>query len=155
MEHGVTWLNFLPGYSQIDQYLRSVQETGFLGNYVVFQHVAAAILVTIVLHLVALRARGQLAKAGDGAVIPDPEISTRNILELIFEKLYNQTHSMIGKDAGRYFPVLAALSLFIFFSNILGLVPGFSPPTDNWNTTIACGFFVFLYYNFHGLRVNG
>lgn len=155
MEHGVTWLNFLPGYQQIDEYLRSVQSTGFLGVPVVFQHVAAALLVTIVLYLIALRARAQLNQAGDQALVPEPGVSTRNILELIFEALYNQAQSMIGKEAGRYFPVLAALALFIFFCNILGLVPGFSPPTDNWNTTFACGFFVFLYYNFHGLRVNG
>ena len=157
MEHGVTWLNFLPGYRQIDEYLRTVQPNGgFLGVPVVFQHVAAAILVTIVLYLIALRARSQLNKADDNGLIPEPGISIRNFLELIFEALYKQTQSMIGKkEAGRYFPVLAALSLFIFFSNILGLVPGFSPPTDNWNTTFACGGFVFLYYNFHGLRVNG
>ena len=50
MEHGVTWLNFLPGYRQIDEYLRTVQpDGGFLGVPVVFQHVAAAILVTIIL----------------------------------------------------------------------------------------------------------
>jgi len=157
MEHGVTWLNFLPGYRQIDEYIRTVQpDGGFLGVPVVFQHVAAAILVTIILYLIALRARSQLNRANDNGLVPEPDISTRNFLELIFEALYKQTQSMIGKkEAGRYFPVLAALSMFIFFSNILGLVPGFSPPTDNWNTTFACGFFVFIYYNFHGLRVNG
>ena len=43
----------------------------------------------------------------------------------------------------------------IFFSNLLGLIPGFAPPTDNWNTTFACSIFVFLYYNWHGVRAHG
>jgi F-type H+-transporting ATPase subunit a len=71
------------------------------------------------------------------------------------EALYGQMKQIIGKDAARYFPVLSTLTLFIFVSNILGLVPGMSAPTNNWNTTFACGIFVFLYYNYHGLRAHG
>jgi F-type H+-transporting ATPase subunit a len=62
---------------------------------------------------------------------------------------------IIGDEARRYLPVIGTLALFIFFSNVLGLIPGFIPPTDNWNTTFACSLFVFLYYNFHGLRAAG
>lgn len=155
MEHGISWLNFLPGYQQIEAYLQSVQHHGVLGQRVVFQHVAAALLVMLVLFVVALIVRRDIQRAGDGAIVPGPEVSLRNIIESALEGLYNQMHQIIGADAKRYFPVIASLALFIFFSNILGLIPGFSPPTDNWNTTFACGLFVFLYYNYHGLRKQG
>ncbi|NUM87851.1 MAG: F0F1 ATP synthase subunit A, partial [Bdellovibrionales bacterium] len=58
-------------------------------------------------------------------------------------------------DAAKYLPVVGTLFLFIFVCNLFGLIPGFSPPTDNVNTTLACGLFVFLYYNYRGLREGG
>ena len=124
------------------------------GNPVTFQPVFAAILVVLVLGVVSILARRQIDRAGKDAVIPDPNLSLRNLLEVPLEGLYKQSRDIIGPEAHRYFPVIGTLALFIFFSNILGLFPGFLPPTDSWNTTMACGVFVFLYYNFHGLRVN-
>jgi F-type H+-transporting ATPase subunit a len=154
MEHGVTWLSFLPGYAAFQEFMRTYSE-GLLGNPVVVQHVFAALLVALVVMGIAVVVRGDLNKAGDGAIVPDAKLSLRNFIEVPLEALYAQMGQVIGKDAARYFPVIGTLALFIFFSNILGLVPGFAPPTDNWNTTFACGIFVFLYYNWHGMRHNG
>lgn len=154
MGHGITWLSFLPGYHQLELYLQS-QSRGVLGSTLVIQHVLAAILVAMLVLFVAWRARADLNGSTDGGVVPDSKISIRNILEVVLEALYGQMKQIIGPQCDVYFPVIGALAMFIFMSNILGLVPGFSPPTDNWNTTFACGLFVFLYYNYHGLRVNG
>ena len=154
MGHGMTWFSFLPGYQQIQHYLEA-HHRGVLGGVPVAQHMFGAALVFVVLLLISLRARQQLKRSGDHAVIPDPEISIRNFLEVALEGLYKQSLQIIGKDGGRYFGVIGTLALFIFFSNALGLIPGFAPPTDNWNTTLACGAFVFLYYNYHGIRAHG
>jgi F-type H+-transporting ATPase subunit a len=63
---------------------------------------------------------------------------------------------VIGKhDAPIYFPVIGSLFVFIFFSNMLGLIPGVIPSTENLNTTLAVGTFVFVYYNYAGLRAHG
>jgi len=160
MGHGQTWItHFFPGYEQLNAYLQNTAlgAKGLLfGNEtVIVQHVIAAILVSLIILVVSIRARMQLAAAGADAIIPPPKASLRNFIEYIFEGLYGLSKNIIGPDAGRYFPVIAALAMFIFFSNILGLVPGFAPPTDNWNTTFACGGFVFLYYNYHGIRAHG
>lgn len=161
MEHGVTWLSFLPGYKQLEAYfVHTAEQNGhtkglLFGGALGINHVVAAALVSFILVLVALKARSELKSAKDGGVIPAPKVSLSNVLDLALEALYGQMRGIIGPDAKRYFPVIATLAMFIFFSNVLGLVPGFTPPTDNWNTTFACGIFVFLYYNFHGLRVNG
>jgi F-type H+-transporting ATPase subunit a len=155
MGHGVTWFSFLPFYNDVEHFFQSITHEGLLfQNAVVAQHVFAAILTTVIVMLLAVRARRQLNAATD-PVIPGPEVSLRNFFEVVLELLYKQAKQIIGKDAPRYFPVIGTLALFIFFSNALGLVPGFPPPTDNWNTTAACGVFVFLYYNFHGIRVQG
>lgn len=155
MEHGVSWFSFMPGYQQIEAYLRSVQQHGVLGQALVIQHVLAALLVSVIVMALALTARRSLRNAPDGGLVPDDNVSVRNFLEVILEAIYGQMQQIIGKGAERYFPVIATLALFIFFSNLLGLIPGFLPPTDNWNTTFACSIFVFLYYQYHGLRVNG
>ena len=44
---------------------------------------------------------------------------------------------------------------FIFFSNVLGLIPGFSPPTSNFNVTLACGLIVFTLTHYYGLKRTG
>jgi F-type H+-transporting ATPase subunit a len=161
MGHGVTWLTFLPGYQQLETYFRDMAARAgsahglLFGSPLVIQHVLAAVLVCVVVSLLAWRARAEIKRAGAGAVVPSPEPSLRNFLEVSLEYLYNQMHQIIGKNAVRYFPVIGTLALFIFFSNALGLIPGFVPPTNNWNTTFACGLFVFLYYNWHGLRAHG
>ena len=155
MDHHTTWLSLIYGYDALQQAVRQIGPKGVLGNVTVIQHVVAAVLVAIVVLLMAMRTRSAIRHAGMGAVIPGPEVSVRNLMEVVAESLYRQMQQIIGKDARRYFPVLFALTLFIFFSNLLGLIPGFTPPTDNWNTTFACGAWVFLYYNYHGLRTHG
>ena len=44
---------------------------------------------------------------------------------------------------------------FIFFSNCLALIPGFTPPTSNLNVTIGCALVVFVAFNYYGLKENG
>ena len=154
MRHGLSWISFLPGYQKFEHYIQSISNGLLFANTPIVQHVFSAILVFIILLFVSFRARKQLKSSKD-SIIPPPEISLRNIIELILETLYGLSKQIIGKDAALYFPVIGSLALFIFFSNILGLIPGFIPPTDNWNTTFACGGFVFLYYNYQGLKKHG
>ncbi|EDP75486.1 F0F1 ATP synthase subunit A [Hydrogenivirga sp. 128-5-R1-1] len=61
----------------------------------------------------------------------------------------------IGEEGVRYTPLIASMGLFIFFSNLLGMVPGFDAPTANINTNLAMALIVFLFYNFEGIRTNG
>jgi len=156
MGHGVTWLSFLPGYEQLQRYLQAqTHNASLLGNAVVIQHVLAAALVVLIVSIVAIKAGRDIRREGENAIIPPPAPSIRNFVEVALEWLYGQARQIIGREAPRYFPVIGTLAMFIFFCNILGLVPGFAPPTDNWNTTAACAIFVFLYFNYHGVRVHG
>ena len=50
---------------------------------------------------------------------------------------------------------MGALFIYILFSNLLGLIPGFLPPTDNLNTNVACALTVFIFYNYQGFKAHG
>ena len=55
----------------------------------------------------------------------------------------------------RYFPIIGTCACFIFFSNLLGLVPGFMAPTGNLNITFGCSIVVFVAFNYYGIKENG
>jgi F-type H+-transporting ATPase subunit a len=146
MEHGFNWLSLIPFMNEGDH----VHHYG---------HVFMAVTVVVLVIGVALIARVQLASAqkrDDEGLVPDEKLTVRNFFEIIAEKLYGLAVSVMGKHgAEKYFPVVSALFLFIFVSNLIGIIPGLLPPTENLNTTFALGSFVFLYYNYVGLRENG
>ncbi|MCS6998644.1 MAG: F0F1 ATP synthase subunit A [Aquificaceae bacterium] len=61
----------------------------------------------------------------------------------------------IGQEGMRYVPLIASIGLFVFFSNLLGMVPGLEAPTANVNTNLAIALVVFLFYNIEGFRIHG
>ncbi len=136
MEHGFSWVQQIPGLALLEP------------------HTSTALLVMLGLLLFAVRARQQLASAGD-AVVPEDGFSARNIAEVITEFISNLSESVIGHDGPKYVPLFASLFVFILGSNLIGLIPGFTPPTDNFNVTLALGVISFIAYNFYGLRAHG
>ena len=62
---------------------------------------------------------------------------------------------MGAKNAKRYFGLIGGSAAFIFFSNVLALIPGFTPPTSNLNVTLGYAILVFLSFNYWGLKENG
>jgi F-type H+-transporting ATPase subunit a len=51
----------------------------------------------------------------------------QNILEMIIEALDGLTTSVAGLRGKKFFPIVATIFLFVLFSNLLGLIPGFGP----------------------------
>jgi F-type H+-transporting ATPase subunit a len=51
--------------------------------------------------------------------------------------------------------LLGGLAIYILFSNLLGVIPGLAPPTDNVNTTAACALTVFFATHYYGLKDQG
>jgi len=91
----------------------------------------------------------------ENALIPSDKFNARNIMEIFIESFYNMAKDIIGPDAKKFFPWIATFAIFIFFSNLLGMIPGFLPPTDNLNTTLALGLFSFGLYNWYGIKEQG
>ncbi len=136
MEHGFSWVQQIPGLMALEP------------------HTATALLVMVGLLLFALRARQQLAATAD-VTVPDEGFSARNVGEVITEFITNLSESVIGHDGPKYVPLFASFFVFILASNLIGLIPGFTPPTDNFNVTLALGVVSFVAYNFYGLQAHG
>ena len=124
-------------------------------GHVTMGHVVFSGLVFVLILLVALAVRGKFLDR-ETAVVPDGKFTLRNFVETVFGAVYQMMADMMGEvQARRYFPLIATLSLWIFFSNCMGLVPGFLPPTQNLNTSLAPAIVVFVVYNIAGVREHG
>lgn len=92
----------------------------------------------------------------ESALIPEGRFSIRNFFEGLFDAVYSMMEGMLGERlTRRYFPLLGALAIYIYVSNLMGLFPGLSPATSNLNTTIGPALIVFVVYNFAGIQENG
>ena len=138
MEHPFTWFNLMPAGLQHS-----------IGDHTFFAIVAGLLLI-----LFAVAARGALAKAQD-PVVPAGELGSRNIAELLVQLVVAQSDQIIGKAGRKYVPFFGTFFFFILLSNLLGLVPGFAPPTGNLNTTAGLAICSFIGYNVIGVREQG
>ena len=124
-------------------------------NLITMTHVVLALVALIVIVVLALVARRKYADR-ETAVVPEGHLNVRNAFEGIFDALFNAMQDMMGEEnARRYFPLIASLGVFILVCNLMGLVPGLIPPTQNLNTGIAMGLVVFVFYNVIGIREQG
>ncbi|NWF53530.1 MAG: F0F1 ATP synthase subunit A [Syntrophaceae bacterium] len=89
------------------------------------------------------------------ALVPSDRLTIRNIFELFTEMVLKFLDDIIGHRGREFLPLIGTLGFFIFFSNLLGLVPGFLPPTDNLNTTVACALVVFFATHYYGVKTHG
>jgi F-type H+-transporting ATPase subunit a len=117
-------------------------------------HVATSIATGLFLIVLAFVGRAALGK-GDVAVAPAANFSLKGIFELLTEFIVDLADLVIGDEGKKFVPMFAAIFFYILFNNIIGLVPGLNPSTDNLNTTIAIGLFSFVIYNFFGIKEHG
>ncbi|MGD0781349.1 MAG: F0F1 ATP synthase subunit A [Candidatus Aminicenantales bacterium] len=52
-------------------------------------------------------------------------------------------------------PLVGTVGLFVFFCNLLGLIPGLMSPTSKLNVTVGCALAVFVYYHVQGMKAQG
>ncbi len=133
-EHGFTWFQLLP-------------EGGH------FAPMYAA--VTIALLLVVISVLAVSSKKTAEMVIPDPSFTVRNFFELILSFLAGIGDDILGHHSKKYMPLLGSCFIFILFMNLLGLIPGFLPPTSKMNITIGLALVIFLSTHFFGVKENG
>jgi len=62
---------------------------------------------------------------------------------------------VLGDQAHKYIHLYGSFFLFILAANLSGLLPGFSPPTSNFNVTLALGVLSFVAYNFYAFQELG
>ncbi|MCK6600025.1 MAG: F0F1 ATP synthase subunit A [Bdellovibrionaceae bacterium] len=117
-------------------------------------HIATLGLASVVSIGLGLLAKKQLG-TGEAAVIPAGKFSLRGLFEVNVEFISKLANSIIGHDGYKYVPYFSAMFGFILINNLIGVIPGMTPATENINTTFAFGIFSFLSYNFIGLKKGG
>jgi F-type H+-transporting ATPase subunit a len=81
--------------------------------------------------------------------------TTQQLAEMIHEFVGEQAESIIGHGYGRFQAFVTCVFLFILTCNLLGLIPGVKAPTQSGVVPLGIAVAVFVYYNFHGIRVQG
>ncbi len=126
----------------------------WLGALGLPEKIATAGLVAGLLVLFAARVRRKLG-ATEAALEPEDGVTVRNLAESLVEAISGLAEGVIGHGAERYVPLLASFFVFILAGNLIGLVPGFSPPTSDFNITFGLGVVSFIAYQVAGAREHG
>jgi len=138
MEHAFTWVSLIP--------IASDSETK--------QLLFTTMLVVAMLFFISRRITGSIKKSAN-PTIPEEKITTQNFFELIIQIIINIMKDIIGPSAEKYLPLIGGLFIYILFCNLLGVIPGFLPPTSNIYTNASCAIIVFFYYNYQGFKEHG
>lgn len=129
--------------------------TFFLGHGVeAYTHVIAAGAVLTFLLVCAVIVRVRYANASAN-LVPTTKGGIATTFELGVEAIMDLMEGVMGHNYRTYLPLIGSLFIYIFVSNLLGMIPGFVPPTSNINTNLACALVVFVTYNVMGIREQG
>lgn len=79
----------------------------------------------------------------------------QNFMEVVIGGIENMVVETMGEKGRPFFPLIATLAIFVLVSNLIGLIPGFFPPTANINTTAACAIIVFISTHVVGIKEHG
>lgn len=138
MEHGFLWFSHLPYISETPE-----RQLIFTTLFV------SAILLFITLKI------NHAVHTSTTPLIPKEGITFQNFFEVVIQVALGIMKDIIGPHAERYFPLIGALFVYILFCNLLGMIPGFLPPTSNPYTNASMAIIVFLYYNYQGFKSQG
>jgi len=160
MPEHTSWLTLLLGYMHetLDANAQAFGESVIkheAPNWRSFEPMAAALLVTAIVLGIALRVSSRL-KNPDDAVVPEEQLTLRTFMEAFLSYFYDLAKSVMDAErAKKYFPLIGAAAMFVFFSNVLALVPGFPVATSSLSITLGCALVVFVCFNAYGLATNG
>jgi F-type H+-transporting ATPase subunit a len=129
MEHPLTVLSWLPHEA-----------------FAKYSHVLMLTIVMVVIVCIGLLTR-RLTKQIPG--------KTQVAFEGLVGYLYDLGESVMGHEGRKYIPFIIGIGFYVVISNLIGLIPGFMPPTMNMNTTAAPAVCVFLLYQYIGIKTHG
>jgi len=79
----------------------------------------------------------------------------QNFFELVVSGIEEFMVDVVGEEGRWLLPLAATVFIYIFVCNLIGLVPGFYPPTASINTTLSCALVVVVFTHVIGLKYHG
>ncbi|MDD3992951.1 MAG: F0F1 ATP synthase subunit A [Desulfobacterales bacterium] len=116
---------------------------GFAHHYphVIYSWVVMAILIVAG----ALAAKSVTLVPGKG----------QNFFEILVGGIEDFMVTVTGEEGRWLFPLAATVFIYILTCNLIGLVPGFFPPTASLNTTLSCALVVVIFTHIIGIKYHG
>jgi F-type H+-transporting ATPase subunit a len=155
-----TWYTLLPFWHDLEATFaeglrRDWRAAMFQDTQFTLIHVMGA-LIAVAIILYGTAAYRRTLAGEDKGIIPPRSFGMAAVIDGLVGAVYKLSVDAMGEeDARRYLPFIGTLALFIFFSNIQGVIPGFLPPTDTLKTNLALAGIVFVAYNALGVYRNG
>ncbi|MBE9167150.1 F0F1 ATP synthase subunit A [Pleurocapsales cyanobacterium LEGE 06147] len=85
-----------------------------------------------------------------------PQMSRwQNMLEIIVDTINNQIRDASRQEPTQFLPLIGTLFLFIAFSNLLTIFPGYQSPAGSLSTTAALALCVFVAVPIYGIKQRG
>ena len=104
---------------------------------------ALAVVAVVLLMVVGSRGR---------ALVPT---RSQSVAELTYSFIYKMVEDVSGRDAVRFFPYIMTIFMFVFFSNVLGLIPFAFTPTSHIAVTAVLALAVFITVTVLGFVLHG
>lgn len=79
----------------------------------------------------------------------------QNLFEIIVSGIEDFMVDITGEEGRWLLPLVATIFIYIFIGNLIGLVPGFFPPTASLNTTLSCALVVVIFTHIIGMKYHG
>jgi len=79
----------------------------------------------------------------------------QNFFETVVSGLEDFMIGITGEEGRWLFPLIGTVFLYVLVCNLLGLIPGFFPPTANLNTTASCALTVVIFTHVIGVKYHG
>lgn len=160
MPEHASWLTFLLALARksLDRKAEVIGES-FIDHtppsWASFEPITAALFVVALVLVLAWLARRRLKRL-DEAVIPESRLTIGTFMEIFLGYFYDLARGMMGPErAKRYFPIIGTSAMFVFFANVMAMIPGMPVATSHLSITFGCALVVFVVFNAYGLMTNG
>jgi F-type H+-transporting ATPase subunit a len=80
---------------------------------------------------------------------------TQNFFEVLISGIEEFMVDITGEEGRWLLPIIATIFIYIFVCNLVGIIPGFFPPTASLNTTASCALVVVVFTHIIGIKYHG
>lgn len=115
-----------------------------------FAHAYPHVVYTWVVMIILIVLGGLAAKSV--TLIPG---KGQNVFEMIISGLEEFMVDVTGDEGRWLFPLAGTIFIYILTCNLIGLIPGFLPPTASLNTTLACALVAVVFTHILGIKYHG
>lgn len=148
-----SWLQDIPGLPHLLEELTHGSHNDVIA-------ILTTWFVTLLVLSLAFVARKQLdravARGGAEQYVPDDKLTVRNLFELLTGWIDELLQGFLSKtDTRTFYWLLGGFFTYIVVNNLMGILPGMLPATDNVSNNLALALVSFVAYNAIGISRQG